>query len=244
MKNNKTRIIMNMNPVYPNSLFPVLLAFAVLFCGVTVQYGHAQATGDRPDYSAYYYHKKNLFEQLPNGEEEIILLGDSITDGNEWAELFGNERLKNRGISGDVTDGVLYRLDEVTESKPEKIFIMIGVNDLARGRSAEYVLSHYEKIIDRIQQDSPDTEIYIQSILPVNDQFSQFTSHYEKADEIKAVNEELEQLANRRDLTYIDLFDDMSVDGDQLNPEYTEDGLHLNGNGYMVWKSEIEQYMD
>lgn len=36
----------------------------------------------------------------------------------------------------------------------------------------------------------------------------------------------------------------MTIEGDKLNPAYTEDGLHLNGSGYLVWKSEIERYMD
>src|SRR5699024_7028471 len=77
--------------------------------------GFAQQEKKKPDYSAYYYHRKNLFELLPNEKKEIIFLGDSITDGNEWAEYFGSQRIKNRGISGDVTDGVLYRHDYVSE---------------------------------------------------------------------------------------------------------------------------------
>ncbi|SMO80479.1 GDSL-type esterase/lipase family protein [Fodinibius sediminis] len=228
----------------PQSLFGIFLTGVVLLCGLTPEYSYGQTADEKPDYGAYYYHKKTLFEQLPNADEEIILLGDSITDGNEWAELFGNDRLKNRGISGDVTDGVLYRLDEVTESKPAKIFIMIGVNDLARDRSVNYVLSNYEKIVDRIVSDSPGTEIYIQSLLPVNDNYSRFTSHYDKLPEIKAVNDGLKSLCAGKGITYIDLFDDMRTAEDKLNPEYTEDGLHLNGNGYMVWKAELEKFLD
>ncbi|WP_084088454.1 GDSL-type esterase/lipase family protein [Fodinibius roseus] len=229
---------------YSSNLFQTLLACAILFSGLFAAEGHAQTPEERPDYGSYYYQRKTLFEQLPNAKDEIILLGDSITDGNEWAELFGNDRLKNRGISGDKTDGVLYRLDEVTESHPDKVFIMIGVNDLARDHSPDYVLSNYEKIVDRIKKDSPDTEVYIQSLLPVNDDFSRFTSHYDKTPEIKTVNKGLKRLADEQEATYIDLFDDMTIAGDKLNPEYTEDGLHLNGSGYLVWKSEIEKYMD
>ncbi|GAA5521437.1 hypothetical protein Asal01_01378 [Fodinibius salicampi] len=225
-------------------LLKSILICTVLISGVSIEYVLGQQTEEKPDYSAYYYHKKNLFEQLPNGEDEIIFLGDSITDGNEWAEMFGSTRLKNRGISGDVTDGVLYRLNEVTESNPDKVFVMIGVNDLARDRSVNYVLENYEKIVNKIEQDSPDTKIYIQSVLPVNEDFEQFSSHVDKTPEIKEVNKGLKKLADRKGLTYINLFDDMSTDRDQLNPDYTEDGLHLNGNGYLVWKSEIEQYLN
>lgn len=226
------------------TLFKSLLICTVLMFGVSIEYVLGQQFEEKPDYSAYYYHKKNLFEQLPNGENEIILLGDSITDGNEWAEMFGSTRLKNRGISGDVTDGVLYRLDEVTESKPDKVFVMIGVNDLARDRSVDYVLENYEEIVNQIEQDSPNTKIYIQSVLPVNEDFEQFSSHVDKTPEIKEVNKGLKKLADEKGSIYINLFDDMSTDGDQLNPDYTEDGLHLNGNGYLVWKSEIKQYLN
>lgn len=220
-------------------LFISIFLSATLFLDV-----HAQDANKKPDYGAYYYHKKTLFERLPNASDEIIWLGDSITDGNQWAELFGNPRMKNRGISGDKTDGVLYRLDEVTESKPAKVFIMIGVNDLAVDRSVDYVLANYEKIVDRIKKSSPDTKIYIQSILPVNDDFPQFSSHTDETSDIKEVNRQLKELADKKGAVYISLFDDMATEGDKLNPDFTEDGLHLNGQGYLVWKNAVEKYVD
>ena len=118
---------------------------------------------------AYYYHKKEHFESLPDTENEIIFLGNSITDNCEWAELFGNPRVKNRGIGGDDTDGVLERLNEVTTSDPSKIFILIGTNDLAYGKTATHVLENIVIMLDRIKSDSPETKVYLQSILPVDD---------------------------------------------------------------------------
>lgn len=205
---------------------------------------YAQMPDQRPEFGAYYYHRMTLFEALPNAPDEIIFLGDSITDGSEWSELFGSPRIKNRGISGDVTEGVLYRLSEVTESDPSQIFIMIGVNDLARGISVDSLLSNYSRIIDRIKLDSPNTEIFIQSILPVNDAFTRFSSHTDKTPQIKQSNTRLEALADDEGARFIDLFDDLSTDEEKLNPDYTEDGLHLNGAGYQIWKSAIEAYLD
>lgn len=220
------------------------ILYGVIIFGIFAASSHAQSVEQKPDFGAYYYHKKSLFELLPNTSNEIILLGDSITDGNEWAELFGNSRLKNRGISGDVTKGVLYRLEEITESNPAQIFIMIGVNDLARGISVDTVLFNYSKIIDQIQQASPSTEVYVQSILPVNDNFSQFSSHIDKTLQIRQANSRLVRLSEQKGATFINLFDEFSTDEDRLNPNYTEDGLHLNGQGYMVWKSVVESYLD
>jgi len=116
--------------------------------------------------SPYWKHRVTLFEVLPNNPNEIIFLGNSITDGCEWSELFGNPSIINRGISGDRTDGVLQRLSEVTESKPSKVFIMIGVNDISGGIELNKITLNYRDIIEKIKSDSPDTKIYIQSVLP------------------------------------------------------------------------------
>jgi predicted alpha-1,2-mannosidase len=188
---------------------------------------------------AYYYHKKEHFETLPNTKNEIIFLGNSITDNCEWAELFGNPNIKNRGIGGDDTDGILERLTEVTESNPLKIFIMIGTNDLSNSKSIDYIVENYRKIINRIKQSTPGTEIYVQSIIPTDDAIH--TTR--KNSDIIKINTQLKLMAEQDGLTYIDLFSVFKLDNNKLNPEYSLDGLHLNGKGYMVWKKEIEKYI-
>lgn len=189
---------------------------------------------------AYYYHKKEHFESLPNGENEIVFLGNSITDNAEWWELFGDPRIRNRGIGGDDTDGILERLDEVTESRPLKIFIMIGTNDLAYGKSVEYIIENYKKIILRITGSTPGTKIYIQSVIPTDD-----AVHYtRKNNDIIAVNDRLREIAAASGLTYIDLFSLFCLENNKLNPEYSIDGLHLNGKGYEVWKEAIIKYVE
>ena len=61
--------------------------------------------------SEYNYQKRSLFEQLPIRGNDIVFLGNSITDGGEWNELLANPRVKNRGISGDRSSWILDRLD-------------------------------------------------------------------------------------------------------------------------------------
>ncbi|WP_234572641.1 GH92 family glycosyl hydrolase [Rhodohalobacter sp. 614A] len=189
---------------------------------------------------AYYYHKKEHFEMLPNTSNEILFLGDSITDNAEWGELFGNNsKIKNRGIGGDDTDGVLERLDEIIESRPAKVFVMMGTNDLAYGKSKEQILENYRKILERIQNESPETEIYVQSILPVDE-----SVHYTRPNaDIEHINEELQRITEELKLTYIDLASTFKKDS-KLNPEYSIDGLHLNGAGYQVWKEIIKDYVE
>lgn len=189
---------------------------------------------------AYYYHRKEQFEMLPNTENEIIMLGNSITDQCEWHELFNNINVKNRGIGGDDTDGVLERLSEVTESKPSKIFIMIGTNDLAYSKTVDHVVENYKKIISQIQAESPSTKIYIESILPVD-----YSIHYTRpiADIIR-INDQLKEITRHNNLIYIDLFSIFKTDQNKLNPAYSFDGLHLNGKGYQLWKKQIVKYIE
>ncbi|MEM7556756.1 MAG: G-D-S-L family lipolytic protein, partial [Cyanobacteria bacterium P01_A01_bin.84] len=72
------------------------------------------------NYPPYYWHKKNQYELLPQSSEDIIFLGDSITDEGEWNELFNNNDIKNRGISGDTIERILYRLEKIISAKPKK----------------------------------------------------------------------------------------------------------------------------
>ena len=121
----------------------------IMFFFIVVQKSLSQTTYDTTYASTYYQQKVTLFQLLPDTKHEIIFLGNSITDIGEWAEIWQNKNVKNRGISSDNTFGVLARLDEVVSSKPAKIFIMIGINDIAKDTPDSVVISNYQKIIWR-----------------------------------------------------------------------------------------------
>ncbi|WP_411031228.1 GH92 family glycosyl hydrolase [Spongiimicrobium sp. 3-5] len=188
---------------------------------------------------AYYYHKKEHFESLPDTEGEIIFLGNSITDGAEWFELFQNPNIKNRGIGGDDTDGVLERLSEITSSNPKKLFIMIGTNDLAYGKTVDHINTNYVKIIERVQEQSPKTEIYIQSVLPVDDGLHTTRPN----SSILQINKFLKGLCREKGIIYIDLMPIFTDENGKLNKAHSIDGLHLNGKGYLDWKKELTKYL-
>ncbi len=186
-------------------------------------------------HSTYYFQKKTQFDLLPDTPNEIIMLGNSITDIGLWEEWFPNVNIKNRGISGDVTDGVLYRLNEITSSKPKKIFIMIGVNDLALGMSPDEILVNYKEILGRIKKESPKTDVFIQSTLPVNESIKDFWRHSDKGPLIKELNSKLEVLAKKEKVKYVDLYSSFIDENGQMNLKFTNDGLHINGEGYKLW---------
>jgi len=211
-----------------------ILTIFVFACFVS-----ANAQNEKWD-SAYrpgsYDLKVGQFRSYPNSAKDIIFLGNSITANVDWMELLGNTNVRNRGISGDISFGVLERLDEVTEGKPAKVFILIGINDISRNIPDSFIISNYRKIIERIKKESPATRIYFQTLLPVNNEFTQFKNHYNKDGHILHVNEELKKLAAKEKITLIDLYPHFLGADKKLDKKYTADGLHLNAEGYKVWK--------
>lgn len=196
-------------------------------------------------YSTYYYQRASLFENLPVDGNDIIFLGNSITDGGEWAELFNNPNVKNRGISGDITMGVYDRLDAILKGKPAKIFLLIGINDVARGTSADSIVHNIGMIADRIESRSPKTALIIQSVLPVNDHFQKFSGHTSRYKMVPEINVKLKKLAKAKGAIYIDLFSHfVDETGIKMDLQYTNDGLHLTGEGYMLWKKMVEPCLD
>jgi hexosaminidase len=194
-------------------------------------------------FPTFYQQRSSLFRLLPITSGDVIFLGNSITNGSEWDELFGDPHLKNRGISGDVTAGVLNRLDEVTARKPAKIFLLIGVNDLAAGRSPDSVVLNIFRIANRINQETPSTRLYVQSILPINDAFNKFPNHVNKGEQIKQVDLLLKAGAVLNHYTFVDLYPSFCNAEGKLDAANTNDGLHEKGTGYMLWKHLIYPYV-
>jgi len=192
----------------------------------------------RPD---IYPSKVAMFRSFEHSKKDIVFLGNSITFWGEWAELLRSKHIKNRGIPGDMTFGVLERLDEVIDGQPAKVFILIGINDIARGVPDSIILSNYERMIERIKTGSPRTKIFFQTMLPTNSSFNKLTTHYHKEEHIKQVNEGLKKMAAVQRIGLIDLYAVFAdVDG-SLIKNLTFDGVHLTKEGYYKWVALLKQ---
>lgn len=194
--------------------------------------------------STYYGQKRSIHEMIPTGVGETIFLGNSITDIGEWSDFFQTIKVKNRGISGDITLGVLARLDKILSAKPAKIFLMIGINDIANNIPDSIILQNYRMIVEKIQVQSAGTRLFIQSILPTNSIFPHFARHQNKTEHILFINNKLNELCIEKKLTYIDVFSTLADDNNNLKPIYTNDGLHLMAEGYKQWIEVLKQYIN
>lgn len=197
----------------------------------------AQANQD-----VYYARRATLFEQLPVGKKDIIMLGNSLTDGAEWNELLRNNHVKNRGIVGDIVQGLYERMDPILKGQPKKIFIMSGVNDISHDVSGDSIARAMEKLIVLIKTRSPRTKIYLQSMLPFNNEVRLWKLLKDREQVVVDGNRALKEVARRQGVTWIDLYPLFVDESGRLKAEYTNDGLHLMGPAYLIWRDAIKKY--
>ena len=213
----------------------------ILACTIATGAAAQDAKWDSTFRPNNYALKVEQFRSYPDAPGDIIFLGNSITAGVDWMELLGRTDVRNRGISGDISFGVLERLDEVTSGKPSRVFILIGINDISRNIPDSFILDNYKKIIRRIKAASPSTRIYFHTLLPVNNEFTQFKNHYNKDAHILFVNTELRKMAQEEKIGLIDLYPRFLNKDGKLDKQYTIDGLHLNAAGYRLWASILNE---
>ena len=192
----------------------------------------------------YWEQKVSLFNLLPIGRGDIVFLGNSITDGGNFEELFNRKDVKNRGIRSDAIPGVMKRLDQITKGAPKKIFLLIGINDVSYGLTVDALAARYENLVDEIMKKTPDTQLYIQSVMPINNSFGVYKSLKDKEKTVKEFNERIKEIADSRGLKYVDLWTVLADANGNLKKDYTNDGLHLTGAGYRAWTGYIEKFLD
>ena len=185
-------------------------------------------------------HKTSHLKTLPINEGQIIMLGNSITAECEWSELLENPNILNRGVIGDGTSDILNRLDDVIAMKPKKIFLLIGVNDLLF-LPLSTITENYEKIVNQLLLETPNTKLYLESVLPVHNDFRR---NGMKNEDIDILNKNIEQIAQKRGQVFINLNEKFKNTEGGLNPEYSLDGIHLNGKGYLLFKDIISSYIN
>ena len=190
------------------------------------------------DWTKKHYPERIIeFKNNPLNVGDIVFLGNSLTEqAGDWGKRLNNPTIKNRGIAGDVTYGVLQRLNEIWYYKPTTVFILIGINDMFNENlTAEYIAANDIKIAEIIHSKSPQTKLYIQTILP--------TSNQNLVAKIKAVNDQLKSNASFDTYTLIDLHSFFSDENDLIKKELTNDGVHLTEEGYNVWVSVVREYL-
>lgn len=172
-----------------------------------------------------------------------ILVGDSLS---LWfpSELLPPERnWLNQGISGETSKGLLNRLALFDKTQPEAIFVMIGINDLIREVKDETILANQLLIVRYLRRIHPRSKIVVQSILPHGAE----KATWEGRDRLLAIpnsrirelNERLRAIALEENVIYLDLYPLFADADGNMKTELSSDGLHLNPQGYLVWRNAL-----
>ncbi|MEB3211864.1 MAG: GDSL-type esterase/lipase family protein [Leptolyngbyaceae bacterium] len=175
-----------------------------------------------------------------------ILMGDSISLWFPHEQLPPEMTWLNQGISGEVSEGLLNRLDIIAETQPDYIFVMIGINDLLRDVSDRQLLDNQQQIIRELSQMHPSTTIVLQSILPHSAENATWEGKERlmaiSNDRIRALNQDLAAIATAENVQFLDLAPLFSDRQGNLPMELSTDGLHLNGEGYAIWSNALQVY--
>lgn len=169
-----------------------------------------------------------------------LFIGDSLTEWFELGHYFPDIRIINEGIAGDTSFGVLERLESILNISADKIFLMIGINDVFNGFQKADIIENQQLIIEQILTHVNGTELIVQSLLPVNETMLGSPDYLNKL--ISFINKELKSHCEARKLTYLDLYPAF-LEGDEMKREYTTDGGHLSPAGYTLWAEKLKSYL-
>ena len=238
---NNTSVILLINSVHPEDGHSVVRLRSLVANAVAGSICPAPRS-----YFAHYYKRFLQFMDEPAiTSKDIVMLGNSLTEGGgDWGKRLGKDNVINRGISGDEVMGVYDRLHQILPGKPAKLFLLIGVNDVSHDLSTDSIVYRIDQTLTRIQKESPETKVYLQSLLPINESFNRYKRLTNKTYQIPEINARLETLAKEKKITFINLYPLFTEKGTNvLKKELTYDGLHLNDEGYKVWVDAIKKKM-
>lgn len=183
-------------------------------------------------------------EDIKEGYTNYLFLGDSITEFYDLDKYFPDMPVVNSGISGNTTEDILNDMkNRVYDYNPSKVFLLIGTNDLRDKKSVDEVVGNIEKIIEAIKENRKETEIYLESIYPVNEEIDADVVEARNNPDINEINDKIQKYAEEENIIYINLHEKLVDDEGLLNKKYTRDGLHLNNEGYKLVTGELIKYL-
>ncbi len=165
---------------------------------------------------------------------DVVFLGDSLIREGDWAELFPDHKVRNRGVGGDTSADVLARLPQIAEGRPGKVFLQVGTNDLSAGVPPEETAQNITTIINAVAAASPDAEIFVQSV-PPRERLNR--------ERVEALNQTIKTSLPEA-ATWIDIYDAFLDPQDgSIDNRYSNDEVHITGAGYLRWRDLIDPHL-
>lgn len=232
--------LFNPNTVSINKLYLAIIIMLVIlifaFILINSRIHHIEQMIKPVEPVTYYVNPKTIF------------FGDSITSNYDLTKYFERNDYINKGIGGNKTTDLLNRMKEsIYDYNPSRVILLIGTNDLSKGTPIKEIASNISLIIKKIQKNNVKTEIFVESVLPVNkneeesDKINKQAVGRRNNQDIQKLNELIQMICEEQGVYYIDAYDEFTDKDGNLKVEYTVEGLHLNDAGYQKQTEVIEQ---
>lgn len=160
--------------------------------------------------------------------KDDLFFGDSITDSISFYEFLDQSHVVAK--LGLTSKEAKNKIEDIVKQQPKKIYIMFGMNDILTGESSKEFVKNYRELIQAIKDNLPDSNIYIQSILPVSpkvkDKKPLLTN--ENVDDF---NQALMDMAENDNFQYLNIGSILDDNMDLLEP----DGIHVKYKFYKLW---------
>jgi len=235
---NDLSIILLINAVHPTGGRSVVRLRSVVANAVA---GALVPEATAPYHAHYYKRFLQFMDEEPIGSDDIVMLGNSLTEGADWSQVLGIPGIRNRGIVGDELMGIYRRLHQILPGRPRVICLQSGANDVSHDLSTDSILSLYSMVIDRIRAESPSTRLIVQSMLPINESFNRYRRLSGKTAQFPEINTGLQELCRQRGIPFVNLFPHFAAKGTYvLRPELSTDGLHLRPEAYQIWARQLK----
>ncbi len=235
-KSLEKNVVIIEKKIFPKKIIIILVIFLIGMIGFNIYH-----------FISFDHHKEKIVTKLVEKEvvpENIVFLGDSITDNYDLETYFPDVSLVNSGISGDATQEILKDMkNRVYRYNPSKVILLIGTNDIAQGKTAEETFESIKKIVEEIQDNRKQAKIYIQSVYPVNETIDEEIVGQRNNEDIIALNQKLEEYCIDKKLVYIDIYNSLIDENKRLMKEYTKEGLHISKKGYELITEKLKKYI-
>lgn len=179
-------------------------------------------------------------------DDNYLFIGEGHTQNFDFDSFQLDYHYINMGDEDLLLEDLLSDLKKkVYDFNPSIIFVQVGMNDIIDGRSIDQVVQDLKSILLKIKENRPYAKIYVESIYPINKEVEDFDDDYKDINNYSIVtyNKQLEDLCESLDVYYLDVFSELSINN-QLNKEYTDDGINLNDNGYKRLYKLIRKIVD
>jgi lysophospholipase L1-like esterase len=186
----------------------------------------------------WHYRRAQFAKKSAAQQHAIVFLGDSITQGwgDDFRGAFPNLKVANRGISGDISRGLLARVDDdVLALDPECVILLIGTNDIKLKVPLKGIANNVKLLIEKIANHNPKTPIILCQVMPASGAKQQ-----RPKEKIRELNQLLAEVARGNEqVTLLDTYTLFANSDGEAKLEEFPDLLHPNDAGYNKWKAAL-----